>query len=166
MMVEPKAVGFGRLHKQAVMERAVAGIPFYDHSASEADDVGRIVPGRAFPEGPVEKLGARVVAVGIVVEKIIGRELAHGDDETIHVDFIRKLVRAFLDLLLLSPQADHLANKEPGGVVMQVGETGLNGLAVRESRGTESVAESIALETLRIVEDFRSGPKPSPEEKR
>src|ERR1017187_2175439 len=103
------------------------------------------------------------MAEGVVVEKVVSGKRADREYQAVHVLVPGELPRVGVQRLLAPAEAEHLANEEPRGVVMQVGISRLHSLAIRESGDSNRAAEPVALKEFRVVEKFAALPKPPTE---
>src|SRR5262249_8963513 len=113
---------------------------------------------------PGEELGARVVAVAVVVGHVGACKLADREGQPRDVAPAGDLVDAVLDLLLLAAEAAGLPEEEAGDVRPRLGDADPGDLAVGEAGDAEGAAETEAAGHLGVEHQLAALPEPGGEE--
>ena len=139
-------------------------VEFGRGAVGQADLVGGIVNRAGRPHRPVHEILAGVLGVGVAVEYIDDGEFAGLHRQPGDIDLAGELLRGAGKLLLFAAKAEGLAQEQPRGVVMRVGEVGFLRFAVREARGAHGVVQAKSLQQFGIVIDLAAFPEPGVQE--
>src|SRR5207302_5743626 len=95
-----------------------------------------IVPGAVVHQRPVEEPNARVMAIAVVVENVLARELADRHREALDVAHAGNLIGRVLDLLLFAAEPARLPQEEPGDVRRRFDDADTSNLTIGEAGQT------------------------------
>ena len=150
-----------RSHQEiAGAQRPLLLVQFSGRAIGQADLVGGIVEGARRPHRPVHEVLARVLGVGVAVEHVDARRTCRPARQPRDVDLARELQRSAGEFFLLAAEAKGLAQEQPRGVVVRVGEVGLLRLAIGEAAEADGVVQTKALQQFGIVIDLAAFPEP------
>ena len=166
MVVERESIRFLGLPEVAEAERPVVAIVLDGEAHGVAARISGVVRSAARHQRPVEKLGARVVREGVVVENIDERHLPDGHDQATRRHLPAELIGASLDRRLRPAQPDGLANEGPRAVQAGRGASRLLILAVAHAAKTVEGGQRHALDHLRVEEQLGASPEPVSQKKR
>src|SRR5947209_8326684 len=158
MRVEVGSIGHRRLGPDPVAHRPVPEVYLEIAAVCVAAGIGRIIPTRVIHEAPVQKLSARVVGVGIVVEVVNGGELADLDDDVVLVAGFRDLVGDVGKLFPFTAQIERLLEQESGEIRSRLWVAYTNCFTIAGSSQAEYVASTKPAGDLRV--DDQEAPFP------
>src|SRR5262245_38739364 len=105
------AVGIAGRQERAVAQRPSWLVEFCGYTVRIPPGVGREIPRPAFPQRPVPKLRARIMAVRVRVEQIGSRQAPDREREAGNVLVARQLISRAGTPFLRSAQANDLTQK-------------------------------------------------------
>jgi hypothetical protein len=131
--IERELIRLPRLHEASGAKCPVVMKVFQRKTPRVTARISSEVEGAMRDEGPVQKLSARVVAIGIVVEEVGDGHVTSGHHHAALVDAARELIRVGFDGVGSTAQAPSLAQEQARTIEDGMRSSRASDLAVREA---------------------------------